>query len=426
MFRAFTVVTNLALSMLIVRMLAPGQVGVYFLLVSLVSVIAVFAQAGLNITIVRIISKYRALGHNGKVGTSIKKSLFLGLLTSLASALLLYFGGLELLSTHIFKLTAIYDYRLFISIWVVLWCLESLNAEIYRGFKQFHLAVLFKRLAPNIVITVITVTIFIRHIDISLDDYLLVVLIGWLISLIISSLLLQKYILTNKQSDIVGFRQLLSKSIPLWFTGWITFSLPQLDLWILGVFESSKELALYGAATRLVTFLGLPLLIVQAVVPPLIAEAHALNAKNELTKGLQTVSAISFFPGLVFGLGYFLAGETLLKWIFGEPYIDSLTVLKILTIGYMVKLFAGSSQALLMMTGHGTTTMIVSIISGVILVVGCLSVGGRYGMTGIAVVSVLALSLHSILNLLFAWIHVGIWTVPWIRATQIKRFLSML
>ncbi|MCU7934743.1 MAG: oligosaccharide flippase family protein [Candidatus Thiodiazotropha sp. (ex Dulcina madagascariensis)] len=426
LFRAFTVVTNLALSMLIARMLAPDQVGVYFLLVSLVSVIAVFAQAGLNIAIVRIISKYCALGNNGKVGSSIKKSLFLGLLTSLASALLLYFGGLELLSTHIFNLTAIYDYRLFISIWVVLWCLESLNAEIYRGFKQFHLAVLFKRLAPNIVIMVITVTLYIRHTAISLDDYLLVVLIGWLISLLISSLLLQKYILTDKQGDAVDFHQLISKSIPLWFTGWITFALPQLDLWILGVFESSEALALYGAATRLVMFLGLPLLIVQAVVPPLISEAHATNRLSDLTRGLQTISAISFYPGLIISLIYLISGEMVLKLVFGDTYNEAAIVLKILTIGYIIKLYSGSSQTLLMMSGHGKITMMVSITTGTLLVVGCLLVGKNSGMIGIAVVSVIALSLHSILNLIFARIQLGIWAIPWIRARQIKRYLGMI
>jgi O-antigen/teichoic acid export membrane protein len=183
-------------------------------------------------------------------------------------------------------------------------------------------------------------------------------------------------------------------------------------------------LALYGSAIRLVGFLNIPHIVIQAVIPPLISEAHALNEKKDLARGLQTLAALSFFPGFLVSMVYLYAGESILKWVFGAPYTDAATVLSILTIGYIVKLFVGSSQSLLMMTGHGKVTMTVSVTTGLILVVGCLLVGERYGMIGIAIVSVSSLILHSVTSFFLARIYVGIWVVPMLRFSQIKRYLS--
>ncbi|MCU7862093.1 MAG: oligosaccharide flippase family protein [Candidatus Thiodiazotropha sp. (ex Lucinoma kastoroae)] len=423
--RALTVISNLTLSMLIARMLAPDQVGVYFLLVSIVSVTALFTQIGLNVALVRIIARSVSRDHHSIVRSSILKSRLLGLLTSLTTALVLYFGGMELLSHIVFKTEAIYDLRLLIVIWVVLWCLESLNAEIFRGFQQYRLAVLFKRLAPNIVIVSIIIFIYLNDINIQLNDYLTVVVFGWFVSIVVSSLLIKNYLLKyNNERGSITIKEILSMSVPLWLTTWITFTLPQLDLWILGIFYLSDTLALYGSAIRLVSFLSIPLLMINAVIPPLIVEAHENNDKEELACGMKVLSALSFFPGLIICIAFFLYGETILRVVFGSHYMDANSVLFILTIGYIFKLFAGSSQQLLMMTGYGRSTMTVSIVSGFILVVGSYLVVEKYGMEGIATVSAITMIIHSMSNLILARVKEGIWVIPVFRLSHVKRHFS--
>lgn len=422
--RAFTVVSNLLLSMLIARLLAPDQVGVYFLLVSVVSVVTAFSLFGLDIAIVRIIATAMSTGKEDVVKSAIVKSRAIGLLSSLSLALVLYFAGLELLSLYVFKTPAIYDFRLLIAIWIILWSLESLNAEIYRGFKQFHLAVLFKRLAPNCVILIISAYFFTNNIEIELHGYLNIVLFGWLFSVLVSSFLLQRHFLKNKKKEDVSVKHLLSMSLPLWFTGWVSFALPQLDLWILAAFQPPEMVAVYGAASRLIRVVGVPLLIIQSIVPPLIAEAHATDSMGGLSKGLQTAAALSFIPGAILCLLYLFMGETILVFVFGSYYAEALLVLQILTIGFLVKLLVGSSESLLTMTGHGRTSMMISICSGLLMLFGCIYVGESYGMVGIAVVAATALSVHNVLNLLFARIQTGIWALPMLRVSQIKRVLG--
>ncbi|HEB68386.1 MAG TPA: hypothetical protein ENI88_02065 [Desulfobulbus sp.] len=49
------------------------------------------------------------------------------------------------------------------------------------------------------------------------------------------------------------------------------------DLWILGAYASEQEIAIYGAAVRLVMLAAMSLAMVNMVVPPIIASMHAQN-----------------------------------------------------------------------------------------------------------------------------------------------------
>lgn len=422
--RAFAELSTLLISMIVARILAPDQVGIYFLVTSIVSVVVVFSLFGLNIAIVRIIASSAAIGKSGIIDSAIIKSRIAGLTSSFIVASLLYFVGLDLLSTHVFKSTAIYDLRLLIAMWVILWSVESLNAEIFRGFKQFHLAVIFARFAPNLIILLISGTVFITSMEIDLYGYLHIVLFGWLCSVALSSFILQKHFMSGDRKESMTYGSLFSTSIPLWFTGWISFSLPKLDLWILGAFESGEMLALYGAASRLILIIAMPLFIIQAVVPALIAESYAAGKMEDLTRGLQTAAAIAFYPGLFLCLVYFFYGDVILQLVFGDFYSEAFLVLKILTVGVLVRIFAASSQSLLNMTGHGKTSMTIAITSGCLMVIGCIYGGSNYGMQGIAVAAAATISLHNLLNFLFARFRVGIWVMPIVHVAQIRIMLA--
>lgn len=410
--------------MIIARLLAPDQVGAYFLLVSFVSVAVSFTLLGLDVAIVRIIAKAVAMNERGVIRQSILKSRWMSLLSSFILALFLYFIGLELLSVHVFKNAAIYDFRLLVAIWLVLWSLESLNAEFFRGFKRFHLAVLFKRLAPNAIIVVISGSLFLSSISIELADYLGIVVFAWFMSVVISSYMLQRYFLKKEESDDVATKYLLSMSMPLWFTSWIGLALPQMDLWIVSFYESPEMVALYGAAMRLILIVAMPLLIIQSVVPPLIAESYAQGDHKDLARGLQTASGLAFFPGFALCIVYLFAGDFILQLMYGDFYVDAYLVLRIMTIGVLFRLFAVSSQSLLTMTGHGKTTMVISIVSGLTMVFGSLYFGKLYGMKGIASMAATSLALANMLNLFFARYLTGIWVYPFVRRSEIRKVLK--
>ena len=66
---------------------------------------------------------------------------------------------------------------------------------------------------------------------------------------------------------------MLDDAIPFLLIALTSFVLLSADVWILGFFD--QDVAVYGMASRLVTFVAMPLLVVNLVLPPIVAEMYA-------------------------------------------------------------------------------------------------------------------------------------------------------
>lgn len=410
--RVFTVLSNLAINVLIARLLKPQEVGAYFLLVSVVSMVTIFALAGTERAIVRIIAESTGRGEPGRARTAVRKSFLIIGTTSLVTAALFYLFGFKLLIRHVFHVQLLEELTLIGAIWVIFWSFESLTAEMFRGFQQIHLAVVFKRLAPNIlVVSGVLIGSLLRE-GWTLKQFTLLVLFAWIASVLLSAWMILRYSDSMRGAGKVGVSEILKLSWPMWIVSFVTFSLPQVDLWLVAFFETAEVVAVYGAASRLFRFVAVPLLIVQSVVPPLIAEMHARGETSELEKGLRTAATLSFIPGSIIIAAYMFFGDFILRLVYGSYYSQGTLILQILSIGMLTRILSGSSQSTLMMTGHERLMMQISIFSGLVMMLGGICVGGRFGETGIAIAVTVSITLQSLLSLFYAKKMTGIWNLP--------------
>jgi O-antigen/teichoic acid export membrane protein len=76
-------------------------------------------------------------------------------------------------------------------------------------------------------------------------------------------------VLPLPKGDEIHVSEIIKISWPLWITNLTLFVLVQSALWVMGLFRSPEEVAVYGAAVRAITLVTMPLLIVNLVVPPL-------------------------------------------------------------------------------------------------------------------------------------------------------------
>ena len=90
------------------------------------------------------------------------------------------------------------------------------------------------------------------------------------------------------------------------------------DLWILGDFRSKEEVGVYGAASRLVTLIAMPLLLTNLVLPPIIAEMYAQGRTNELERTLRGFSTLSGVPSLLVLIVFMLLGGPILGLVYGD------------------------------------------------------------------------------------------------------------
>jgi O-antigen/teichoic acid export membrane protein len=177
-----------------------------------------------------------------------------------------------------------------------------------------------------------------------------------------------------------------------------------------GVFRPQTEVAIYGAAAKLVILVAIPLQIINAVVPPLIAEMYAQGKRQELERTLRLAATVSGVPAFLALAAFLVLGAPLLALIYGDYYSAAWTVLALLSLGQLVNVWVGSCGMVLTMTGHQVTMMVLMVISGGLTVAAGLLVVGRYGATGVAAATAGGIALQQILLWLAARSSAGIWT----------------
>jgi O-antigen/teichoic acid export membrane protein len=94
------------------------------------------------------------------------------------------------------------------------------------------------------------------------------------------------------------------------------FVLQTADIWILGALTSDTSDAVYANAYKLVTFVVMPLLVVNLVMPPIVAEMYAQGRTARLERTLRAFSTLSGVPSLLFLVGFMVLGKPILGLVY--------------------------------------------------------------------------------------------------------------
>ena len=199
-------------------------------------------------------------------------------------------------------------------------------------------------------------------------------------------------------------------SSPLWITSLILFTLTQADLWIAGIYLPQQQVAVYGAAFRLVLLVAVPLQIVNMVVAPLIAELYTQGKREELERSLRVAATVTGIPSFLTLVAFMLFGKPILGLVFGGYYREGALILALLSVGQLVNVWTGSCVQTLMMTGNQAPVMNATIATGLLIITGALWAGHIYGAVGIAGAVATGKAFQNILMLFYARKRTGIWT----------------
>ncbi len=403
--------SGLAVNALLAHLISPEEMGAYFLTLSLVSVSSIVAQMGLTKTVVRLVAESMGTGQPARAKQSILWSFRFTVIGAVIMAGIIALGGGQWIGRHVFHSELIIQVMGLAALWAMLLTIQNFLAEVFRGFHDIRLATLFGNLSTSSLSMFMLIGLWFVQRHGELKQVITLIIIAGMGSVVISAIFLVKRlsILPNSPAAITA-KDILTISWPLWITGLTLFILTQADLWILGIFRSQDEVAVYGAAARLVALVTMPLFIMNAVVPPFISEMYFQGKKKELEKILRSTATIAGLPALM-ALGLFIFwGTDILKLVFGDYYRNGGTMLAILSIGQLANVWAGSCGLTLMLTGYQATMMIITVISGIITVTGALLLVHQFGGVGVASAATIGMSLQNLMMLRSARKKTGIWT----------------
>jgi len=403
--------TGLAVNALLARLLTPEEMGAYFLTLSLVTVATVAAQLGLTQTIVRLVAESMGTDRPGRARQSILLVIRLTAVGAFVVSAIFAFGGGRWVAEKVFHSILMAQVGGLATVWVLALTFQSVLAEVFRGFHDIRLATLFSGLSTTIFAMLMFAVLWRVQGHAYLNQVILLMVIAGLSSVVLSALLLGKRLTAlPKSSAKIPLQKVLSIAWPLWLTNLTLFVLSQADLWVLGGFRAQNEVAIYGAATRLLSLVAMSLLVVNAVVQPMIAEMYAQNNKEKLERVLRTTATIAGIPALIVLVFFVVWGNNLLALVFGGFYKSGGSILFILSLGQLANVLAGSCGLTLMLTGHQMTMLAITIVSGVITVTLALFLVGPYGAVGVASSAAFGMVIQNIFMLFSSKRKVGIWT----------------
>lgn len=408
-----TALAMLSANALLARLLSPQDLGAYFLAFSVVQIGALLGSLGLNWTVVRLVAESIGLNRFGRARRAVEKVFVLGLLGALGiAAAYLLFG--HVLGNDLFHAPALAAVTGLVAGWIAVMTIQVLLAEVFRGFHDIRFAALFGGLATWALLTVCLGLLWLVKGQATLATIVLLAAGSGLANALLASWFLRRKVAAlpaqHGAESHMGFGSILNVAWPLLITNLNVFALTQADLWILGAFRPQEEVAIYGAAAKLVILVAMPLVIVNAVVPPLIAEMYAQGRKRELERVLRAIATLSGIPAFLVLVGFVTLGDPILGLVFGDYYREGATVLALLSVGQLVNVWVGSCGQVLMMTGHQRMMMAITTACGVVTVVVGLMVVDRYGPMGVAVAAAGGLLLQNVSMWVATKVTTGIWT----------------
>ena len=137
--------SRLIISAILARLLAPDAMGAYFLVLSLVTAGATFSQLGMNLGVVRFVAESRARGDSGRARRAVHLALSVVLATAVVFVVVLFAGLWRWFGNDAFDVPQIVDVRDPALFWLVVFALQIVLAETFRGFQMLKLAALFDR-----------------------------------------------------------------------------------------------------------------------------------------------------------------------------------------------------------------------------------------------------------------------------------------
>ncbi|VAW62646.1 hypothetical protein MNBD_GAMMA10-1332 [hydrothermal vent metagenome] len=397
-------------SALMARLLTTDEFGAYFLAYSFVSLGAIFGLMGLDLAVVKLVASAMALKNKARSKKIINAVLKCAGISSVVIATGLYFVYGEWVVRNVLEASVLIASLSWVSLWVVVLVIETLIANIFRGFHDIKLTVTFSGLARSAFLSLIFTFLWLRGGGSNLGEIIEYTVLAGLISAVAGFFLLRYKIRGYESSTENVYNEVFSSVPPMFVHAILAFVVNQANIWVLGIFRPNEDVALYGAAMKLVLLVGISASIINAVVPPLIAEKYAQGKIKSVEALLRSAATICGAPGLIVLIAYIVAGEWILSIVFGEFYSKAALILSILSIAEIFNLLTGACSISLTMTGHQVYLMWLTLLRAIFCVVGSVLVVESYGITGVALIYGASLIIYNLASLLLTRKLVGIWT----------------
>jgi O-antigen/teichoic acid export membrane protein len=403
---------NFAIQIIIARLLGPESLGVYFLLFSIVAVCVTLVRAGIDRAILRLIAEANGVGDWAEIKGLVRTGILMVTVSGLFITVLLWIFA-EPIGNKWFASSLLVKAINVGAVIVIFRGLQSVISESFRGLHAIGKATFFQGAMSSSIFLIMLFIAWLLKVDLDLEVAIFLNVVSLVLTVLIAGITLMRILHRLPiKANLINKKSLISIALPMLVTSGSVFILSQADILILGSFLSKEEVGFYGAASRLAGMVATILLVINAILPPVIAELYSKMETERLERIVRGTASIGFIICFPVSIVFILWGDYILTLLYGSEFVNGTKVLVYLTIGKFFHVFTGSSGLLLNMSGHHKTMMNITVFVTLISIAGFFIVTRTYGKEGVAIIAATALIVQNLFQVLFAKKLVGIWTFP--------------
>ena len=379
------------------RLMTRDDFGSYSLAVSIFGTVALIMQLGVPHSMLRRASAALTDRRGGAVRNEILSAFVI--CTGAAVVVTVAFAspiGEEALDA-LFSGTGVALFAGLIGLRTALRILENLMPEVLRAFRAFFTVSVYDGLLANFLLVAALAVVLLADGSPDASDVMALSVATAAMALAPAAWSIQ-HKLRGLDHEPLRIHNPLEPA--MWLVTVGRALLAQLDLLLVGALATSADVATYAVPFRLALFVGFPLIVVNQVVPPLIASWHAGGAVERLERTLRATAGLALVGAIAVGLVYLVGGKLIISELFGAKYEDGYTVLLILSAGQILQTYAGSCGFALMMTGHQRAYAWLLAVSTVVTAAFQVAMFEVWGIEGIAFATAVSLTLQ---NFIQAW-----------------------
>lgn len=373
----------------------PGIYGIYTLSTSLVNLISSIFSLGMGDAMLRYVAIYRNKKKPRLVlGITIFCTAMAGIAGIIGALLLLYFTPAfvsiialkhDQASNKESSLVQVMPALQMMAPLIPLFTMQLVWQSGLRGFKAFKLRVLVSSVLQPLLQIMLTVLVILFFSNIT--GIVLALLLSTLFSVILNLYFMFKQVASVAIPEIEQYeaREWLGFASLNFLTTVTDNLLYFMDALLLAVFNvPTVQIGQYGAATRISNFISLPLLSLNNIFAPTIAELHSKGEREKLESLFKVVTKWT----ITFSLPLFLVSALFSPYLLGlsgAAFVPAWPLVVALAFGALLNAGTGAVGYMLLMTGYNKLSFLNSLVAVIANVALGVVLIPRYGAIGTAI-----------------------------------------
>ena len=386
----------------VARLLGVEYLGYYAIGNAVTQVSTMVGKLGLDLGIVRYVSRLLAPGDQGRALATVRQALLLGLISALVWAMILMYAA-EDIATLLFDSpgSALGGILRLFALAVVPMAIALILAGASQGFKVLTHRALAIQIFPSTTILLLFL-LLVKWVP-PVWSVGLAFIGSQLVSVIAAAILFSRLTGGIARGGAEPEKGLLRFSVPLLFAGLMGVLLHWSDILMLGALSSSATAGLYQPAVRTAGLIALMIASFGAIFSPIVSGLHAEKNWEEIKKLLHLITRWTFAisgPSCLFLLLY----SSKVALLFGPEFLAVADLIRILAVGQLILSLTAGNAMLITMTGHSQITMVNNMLTLTVNVAGNFMLIPIYGPLGAAIMSVVSRSMLTLLRLVEVWV----------------------